>query len=769
MEIRSMFSSSCFVSVFFALYMLLVVSNLYKLMYPLAFVDTSSTPQKGLVRSLWNEACDMKMKVYLSSRPKYALDFLSLEYPAQEGGSTVQQESTVLLWEQDLTEASLSRSFLLTTLDCEKVDCQQDASYKGASSWLDHAEHLSSAEDAGILSALSASAGEGIESTSVLLTIYNTISHQVRTVLSMLGLASKEEQEEEASRPQRASVVLPPAIWSTLQSNSTLHVHVVVERQTEDTIKQVSTSDEAKLSLRHAAQLNSVLFGYVDLVKYDVPHHIDPPKRILYNDIIYLLQRCITHSVDASVQPPWDTAYSKPKEHAVYQRALKMKEKGAGYPYWKPEVAVKYVNDDQVYPLHKVDLSGMQVVQLSKAQRQHPTGWVLLPELHVDEIGLTSEKYIPINETLTSLPLRVSVDRSDMEHHERRTTATEGGLSPARWRLLSHLSKSLESQKELGFEQSDIDDLRRLIADTNVTLLAITVLASGLHLLFEFLTFKSEVSFWRSNKDLTGLSVRSLFLDMMGQVIILLFLIEKDSSLLVTVPAAIGCLIALWKCQRGAGFKFVPIHKNSTEKVSWWNVVPEMFGYELRATRLQVRATSGEEGKSTAKKPTSSQDLAALTIETDRIATRTLGSFLLPVVLAYIVYSFVMEEHTGWYSWFITSASSAVYALGFVLMTPQLFLNYKLKSVAHLPWRVLGYKFINTFIDDLFAFIIRMPAMTRLSCFRDDIVFFIYLYQRWLYPVDTSRPVEGVGEAGTSANASAAVDTKKIRQKKKKQ
>ena len=51
---------------------------------------------------------------------------------------------------------------------------------------------------------------------------------------------------------------------------------------------------------------------------------------------------------------------------------------------------------------------------------------------------------------------------------------------------------------------------------------------------------------------------------------------------------------------------------------------------------------------------------------------------------------------------------------------------------------------VNTFIDDLFAFIIRMPTMARMSCFRDDVVSIIYLWQRYLYPVDTSRPVEGV-------------------------
>ena len=42
------------------------------------------------------------------------------------------------------------------------------------------------------------------------------------------------------------------------------------------------------------------------------------------------------------------------------------------------------------------------------------------------------------------------------------------------------------------------------------------------------------------------------------------------------------------------------------------------------------------------------------------------------------------------------------------------------------------YKAFNTFIDDLFAFIITMPTAHRVACFRDDIVFLVYLYQRLL-------------------------------------
>lgn len=91
-------------------------------------------------------------------------------------------------------------------------------------------------------------------------------------------------------------------------------------------------------------------------------------------------------------------------------------------------------------------------------------------------------------------------------------------------------------------------------------------------------------------------------------------------------------------------------------------------------------------------------------------------------------------------------------------MPPQLYLNYKLKSVAHLPWRQMTYKFLNTIIDDLFAFVIKMPTLHRLSVFRDDIVFAVYLYQRWVYRVDRSRANEfGFSAEGAAAGEGAAV------------
>ena len=36
---------------------------------------------------------------------------------------------------------------------------------------------------------------------------------------------------------------------------------------------------------------------------------------------------------------------------------------------------------------------------------------------------------------------------------------------------------------------------------------------------------------------------------------------------------------------------------------------------------------------------------------------------------------------------------------------------------------------LNTFIDDIFAFIIKMPMLYRIGFLRDDVIFFIFLYQ----------------------------------------
>ena len=70
---------------------------------------------------------------------------------------------------------------------------------------------------------------------------------------------------------------------------------------------------------------------------------------------------------------------------------------------------------------------------------------------------------------------------------------------------------------------------------------------------------------------------------------------------------------------------------------------------------------------------------------------------------------------------------------GFILMTPQIYLNYKLQSVEHFPFKVMIFKFLDTIVDDLEIFALKTPTLYRVFCFKDDVIFVIYLFQLWKY------------------------------------
>jgi hypothetical protein len=55
-----------------------------------------------------------------------------------------------------------------------------------------------------------------------------------------------------------------------------------------------------------------------------------------------------------------------------------------------------------------------------------------------------------------------------------------------------------------------------------------------------------------------------------------------------------------------------------------------------------------------------------------------------------------------------------------------------------------------------------MPTLHRVAAFRDDVIFLIVLYQRWLYPVDKTRRNE-FGQAGTDEEVAALISSKAAR------
>ena len=74
-----------------------------------------------------------------------------------------------------------------------------------------------------------------------------------------------------------------------------------------------------------------------------------------------------------------------------------------------------------------------------------------------------------------------------------------------------------------------------LSVHTNPVLLHTTVAVSAVHLLFDVLAFKSDLSFWSSVDSMEGLSSRSLLLNELMELIIFLYLLEEESSWLVKI------------------------------------------------------------------------------------------------------------------------------------------------------------------------------------------------------------------------------------------
>nr|CAI5816857.1 unnamed protein product [Callosobruchus analis] len=281
-------------------------------------------------------------------------------------------------------------------------------------------------------------------------------------------------------------------------------------------------------------------------------------------------------------------------------------------------------------------------------------------------------------------------------------------------RFLLHIEATLHHFLKLGFTTKDLDEVKGVFVDTNLYLLCATFLIGSIHLLLDFLSFKNDVSFWKSQTSMAGLSSRTVLWRAFSQTIVFLYLLDEGTSLLVLIPSGIATLIEFWKVSK--------VFKTS---ISWDGL--------------------------TFKKSSDETSDEKRTREYDEECMRYLSYVLYPLCIGAAIYSLLYQPHKSWYSWTINSLVNGVYAFGFLFMLPQLFINYRLKSVAALPWRAFTYRAFNTFIDDIFAFIITMPTAHRVACFRDDVVFLIYLYQRWLYPVDKSRVDDITGEHSDKA------------------
>ncbi|RCV33756.1 hypothetical protein SEVIR_7G115500v4 [Setaria viridis] len=377
----------------------------------------------------------------------------------------------------------------------------------------------------------------------------------------------------------------------------------------------------------------------------------------------------------------------KPEEEAPPKENKESEDKDEGpaeyISYWKPNVTINLVEDFTRYPHNNVPPIVAPYLNVDPATGNY------YPTVFFNEFWLLRDKLIALNETVEELPLNLEV----------------GPMSMTKWQLFLQIEQSFQVHRSYGsMLEGEADELKRVFLEGNPYLLGLTMVVSLLHSLFDFLAFKNDIQFWNKNKSMEGLSAKSVILNFVCQLIVFLYLLDNDTSWMILASSGIGVCIEFWKIG-----KAMHIEIDRSGKIP-------MLRFRDRESYAQNK-----------------------TKEYDALAMKYLTYVLFLLVVGFSIYSLKYEKHKSWYSWILSSMTSCVYMFGFIMMCPQLFINYKLKSVAHMPWRQMTYKFLNTIIDDLFAFVIKMPMLHRLSVFRDDVIFLIYVYQRWKYPVDKKR------------------------------
>jgi len=383
--------------------------------------------------------------------------------------------------------------------------------------------------------------------------------------------------------------------------------------------------------------------------------------------------------------------------------------------YYHPNASLSFIPGSGIMSYPQTTPAVRQFLHLEATGARDGTGqntWYY-PILFVNSFWQLKSHMTLLNDTVKTLPLHIDLNNLGDWKFKTMATIEMNGREAARQAAYGNALPG-------GGDGTEIEMIKEIILDTNPILLSVTVLVSIAHLILEFLAFGSDIAHYRKKKDNVGISVRSILANVFMQTVIFLYLVDnsQNTSWMILGSQGVGILIEFWKVTTVVDVRVRDAPPGS--------IIPYRIAFEDK------HKLSETEEK---------------TKEYDEIAFKYMYIAGVPLLIGYAVYSLLYDEHKSWYSFVITTLVGSVYAYGFLMMVPSLYINYRLKSIAHMPAKAMMYKFLNTFIDDLFAFTIKMPILHRLATFRDDIIFFVYLYQRWAYRTDYTR-VNEFGQGG---------------------
>jgi hypothetical protein len=201
--------------------------------------------------------------------------------------------------------------------------------------------------------------------------------------------------------------------------------------------------------------------------------------------------------------------------------------------HWVPQIEMNILTDRTEYPRNAVP-SDIHAYML----------WVKQDNTFSYLPIMSSNPLLLGPEDLVSLEVNGTI--ATKETLKLRVAFTSLGwfrISRILWTTLQSFGGSSNPGQSAGFRlsSSEIDQFRQMITRTDPWLLLATIVASVLHLLFEWLAFKEDVAHWSKLKNTAGVSKMAVILEMISRCVAVLFLWErrKDTSMLIIGGACV--------------------------------------------------------------------------------------------------------------------------------------------------------------------------------------------------------------------------------------
>ena len=363
--------------------------------------------------------------------------------------------------------------------------------------------------------------------------------------------------------------------------------------------------------------------------------------------------------------------------------------------YYKPEITYYIVSADKEIESSNIAEFNFLNININF----NPLTKTFVPPTYLTDFWLMTKELQPLEKN-SSLSLNVTIDI--------RT------ISSFKFKYLRNFEKQDKLMNEDFGLDSTKDPFIEILKTNSTNYLFVLFTVQILHTVFSFMGFASDISYHKKLNKLDGLYTKIYFISLFHYFIAVIYYYMENVSKIIYFELMISLVIELWKFRKiystnfSLSFPFVSFeHKIKFEEA----------------------------------------DSKSLESEAIRLTSKVIFIPLALIYLFYRVYYYNSYILLHPFKFIIEYFFFLLNIFGFVLMTPQIYINYKLKSVEHMPIKKLSYKFLNTIIDDLFAFALETPTLHRISVFKDDVIFVIYIGQLIAY-----RKNKRVEEVQTNEN-----------------